>query len=502
MLRLRKVPIDTGFQNIAFINRHCSEFQIGTINSLANRVEIHGGLQPLYANVYLVDDNNIVGPDELGLSLQPFYFINLPEGADVAISPSSPPTSIESIRRKINGGILSAKEYQAIISDLASYRYTPTELAAFLVSNASFNSPQEVLSLTQALASHRQPIDWGGNLIVDEHCIGGIPANRVSMIVAPIVIAYGMLMPNTLTHSVTSCSGAADAMEVLANVSLSEEQAVSIVSKIGGCMLLDGGGLSTSAGEEMLLGLEKSLGLSTSQQIVASSLASKIALGINHVLVDIPVGKTAKVHTMSEAMNLRKLFEYVGDMMGIRVDVIVTDGSEPVGRGIGPVLEARDVMNVLRLTEDAPQDLREKSLFIAGRILEFDPQLRGGQGYQTAREILDSGKAYETMMLLIHEQGKQTPPPLGQLTRDITSPISGVVAEIDCSQLNKISMTAGTPLDKGAGLDLLKKTGDTVEQGDVLYRIYASKPTSFAFANGLAEGNSGYKISAKGISSY
>ena len=222
-------------------------------------------------------------------------------------------------------------------------------------------------------------------------------------------------------------------------------------------------------------------------------------MGITHLLIDIPVGKTAKIRNMSEAMSLRKLFEYVGDMLSMKIDVIVTDGSEPVGNGIGPVLEARDVMKVLRCREDAPQDLREKALFMAGKVLEFDPQLRGGQGYYQARDILDSGRALEVMSQIVHAQGKQTPPPLGQLTRDITAETSGVVAEIDGQILNRIAMTAGAPADKGAGIDLMKKVGDEVEQGEVLYRIYACKPTSFAFANGLAEGDCGYKIMSSGV---
>ena len=103
-------------------------------------------------------------------------------------------------------------------------------------------------------------------------------------------------------------------------------------------------------------------------------------------------------------------------------------------------------MKVLRCREDAPQDLREKALFMAGKVLEFDPQLRGGQGYYQARDILDSGRALEVMSQIVHAQGKQTPPPLGQLTRDITAETSGVVAEIDGQILNRIAMTAGPPI--------------------------------------------------------
>ncbi len=499
MLRLKHLPIDTGKENIAFIHKHCLDFSIEETNKASTRIEIHGGLQPLFASVYVSEDESFVKPDEIALTNQAYHLINLPVGSNLAISPAAAPSSIESVRRKINGGILSAKEYKSIISDLATYRYTPIELAAFLVSNASFMSPQEVLSMTEALIEQRPSTDWGLNLIVDEHCIGGLPANRTTMIVVPIAIAYGLCMPSTMTRSVTSSSGAADAMEVLTNVELTEAQTSKVVNEIGGCMVLDGRRLAMSATEDLLMSLERDLGISTPQQIVASILSSKIAMGVTHLLVDIPVGKTAKIRSMSEAMSLRKLFEYVGDMLSMKIDVIVTDGSEPVGNGIGPVLEARDVMKVLRCHEDAPQDLREKSLFMAGKVLEFDPQLRGGQGYYQAREILDSGRALEVMSQIVHAQEKKTPPSLGQLTRDITAETTGVISEIDGHQLNRLAMMAGAPHDKGAGIDLLKKVGDEVEQGEVLYRIYSCKPTSFAFANGLAQGSSGYHIMSRGI---
>lgn len=497
MLTLRHVPIDTGRENVAFIHKNCTEFNLDEL-SVSHRVEVHGGLESLFATAYAVTGDDIVAPNEVGLSEQAFRLINLPEGSAVALSPASPPASIDSVRRKINGGILSANEYRNIIADMAAFKYTPTELAAFLVSNASFMSPQEVLSMTEALIEHRKPMEWGLNLVVDEHCIGGIPANRVSMIVAPIAIAYGLCMPGAMTRGVTSCSGSADAMEVLTNVELNEDELRKVVSEVGGAMFLDGGRFALSATEDLLLGLERALGISTPQQVVASILAAKAAIGITHLLIDIPVGKTAKIRTMSEAMALRKLFEYVGDMLSMTLDVVVTDGSEPIGNGIGPVLEARDVMKVLRCREDAPKDLREKSLFLAGRLLEFDPNLRGGQGYYTAREILDSGKAMEAMSQMVHAQGKLDPPALGQLTRDIAAQSSGVVEEIDGAQLNRIAMTAGAPADKGAGIDLFKKVGDPVEQGELLYRIYASNPTAFAFANGLAEGASGFTLSSKG----
>ena len=197
-------------------------------------------------------------------------------------------------------------------------------------------------------------------------------------------------------------------------------------------------------------------------------------------------------------MRLRKLIEYVGDMLSLEIDVVITDGSEPIGNGIGAVLEARDIMKILRNKEDAPQDLLEKSLFLAGRVLEFDPQLRGGQGYAVAKEILLSGRALEAMNKIIYAQGKAPQPKLGNLTRDIVASQAGVIESIDNTRINKIGVLAGAGQYAGAGLDLLKKVGDSVEQGETLYRIHSVSATDFAFANSVVDGNNGYEINTKG----
>lgn len=136
-------------------------------------------------------------------------------------------------------------------------------------------------------------------------------------------------------------------------------------------------------------------------QMVASILAKKVAAGATHLLIDIPVGETAKIRNSSDGLKLRKIFEYVGDKMGLHIEVVLTDGSQPIGRGIGPILETIDIMKVLENDPEAPHDLREKVLQLAGRIIEFDLDVRGGQGYAIARDILEYGRALAKMNAII-----------------------------------------------------------------------------------------------------
>jgi thymidine phosphorylase len=230
---------------------------------------------------------------------------------------------------------------------------------------------------------------------------------------------------------------------------------------------------------------------------VASILAKKIAAGSTHLLIDIPVGPTAKIRSRSAALRLRKLFEYTGDHTGLQLEVIITDGRQPIGRGIGPVLEARDVMQILNNHPDAPADLREKALRLAGRILEFDPDVRGGQGYVIARDILDSGRALAKMEAIIKAQGDnpETSVP-GSLQQPVLASASGTITDIDNLQMAHIARLAGAPMDPGAGVDLHRKLGEQVEQGEPLYTIHAEFGADFRFACEAATLENGYRIEA------
>ncbi|MGD9637573.1 MAG: thymidine phosphorylase family protein [Alphaproteobacteria bacterium] len=496
MLQLRRVPIDTFSENVVYLNKNCSSWKIYEFD-VSTRVEIHGGIFPLYASLEIVHDDAIVKPNEVGLSINTFKRINLPEGAEVSISPAPSAPSVDSIKRKVNGAVLSGSEYKAIVNDIVSGRYTQAEIAAFMVANGSFMTAQEVYSLTDAMAGEEDILTWEKEeMIVDHHCIGGVPGNRITLIVVPIIAACGLAIPSVATRAITSSSGVIDAMEVLANIDFDEKNLYRIIEEHRGCIVWNESLRIAPSGDTMLL-VEKNIGMSIEQHIVASIISSKVAAGITHLVIDIPVGEGAKIKTMPEAMKIKKLFEYVCDLFSMQVDVVITDGSEPIGNGIGPVLEARDIMKVLRCKKDAPNDLREKALFIAGRILEFDSNLRGGEGYYTAREMLDSGRALETMNRIIHAQGRTSPPMLGHLTRDVCAENSGVVESISNKRISRIAALSGAPRDKGAGIDLLKKTGDFVERGEPLYRIHASRSTDFAFANGYAEADSGYEIIIK-----
>lgn len=494
MLKVKRVGIDTHRENVAFLSRDCAEYRAEEFQAL-DKIEVAVDGQRILAVLNIVDDPAIVPTDGLGLSIQAFRRLGVTEGEMVRIEQASPPESLEAIRAKIAGETLSEDSLKAVMRDVADHRYSRMEIAAFLIACASFMSAEEVLGLTRAMAGVGSVLTWDHAPIVDKHCVGGVPGNRTSMIVVPIVVAHGLPIPKTSSRAITSPAGTADTMEVLANVDVAVDRMQDMVRDIGGCLVW-GGQVNLSPADDILISVERPLSIDTPEQMVASILSKKLAAGSTHLLIDIPVGPSAKVRSQSDAIRLRKLFEFVGRRVGLVIDVAITDGSQPVGNGVGPVLEARDVMRVLGNEPGAPMDLRENALALAGRILEFDPDLPGGEGYQRARELLDDGAALAAMKQIISAQG---PPPrsneLGTLTHDVTALRDGVVASIDCYRIARIARLAGAPMDKGAGIDLFHKVGEKVSRGDALYRIHAHFKSDFKFATDFAAADDGYVLS-------
>ena len=493
-LKLVRLGIDTYRENVAYLHRDCEIYRAEGFQALS-KVTVCADGRRILAVLNVVDDPAIVAPDALALSEEAFDQLGLPQGHWVTVDHAQPPASMDAVRRKIAGQRLDQQDYRDIIQDITESRYSKTEISAFLVASGQTDMDRdEMLYLTRAMLDFGERLDWEESLVADKHCIGGIPGNRTSMLVVPIAAAHGMLIPKTSSRAITSPAGTADTMEVLANVELDIDKLHDIVRKHRGCMIW-GGTARLSPADDIMISVERPLGIDSHGQMVASILSKKLAAGSTNLLIDIPCGPTAKVRRMRDAQRLRKLFEYVGDQLGIQLEVVITDGRQPVGNGIGPVLEARDVMQVLQNDPDAPNDLRQKSLRLAGRVLEFDPDVRGGYGFAMARDILDSGRALEKMNAIIAAQGVQsTDYPLGSLTHDILAPADGVVTAIDNFQMAHIARFAGAPLDKGAGVDLFKKLGDPVEKGEPLYRLYAQFSADFKFAYALCEQSSGYTI--------
>ena len=207
--------------------------------------------------------------------------------------------------------------------------------------------------------------------------------------------------------------------------------------------------------------------------MIASVLSKKKAIGSTHVVIDIPVGDTVKIRSIEAANHLKILMEKTAHAIGLKVQVVVTDGSQPVGRGIGPSLEAIDILSVLRNEKNAPEDLKSRSLLLAGELLELAGIAESGKGNEMAAKTLASGQAYKKFIAICKMQGGFTEPRLATYSYDIHADKKGTITSIDNRKLARIAKLAGAPDHPKAGLLFLSPIGKKINAGDLLYTIYA-----------------------------
>ena len=492
-LRIRKLGIDTYRENIVYVSSDSDICQSQGLRALS-KLEVHyrhGQHRNKILATLNMTANGMLHPGEIGLSDVAYRRLGAPEGGKVTLSHPSPLISTDFIRQKLDGEILSRDQIFQMIRDIADYRYSNIELTAFAIACGKRNlSKQEIVFLTEAMVETGETIDWKLPMVLDKHCIGGLPGNRTTMIVVPIIAALGLPMPKTSSRAITSPAGTADTMEAMTNVALSLPQIKKIIAEENACIAW-GGALHLAPVDDIIISVERPLSLDSEGQMIASILSKKKAAGSTHVLIDIPVGPTAKVSNRREASRLKKLFETIGQKIGLKILVLVTDGRQPIGRGIGPVLEAQDVLQVLKneATIHDISDLKEKSLLLAGRLIEFCKKARKGKGIALARHVLESGQAFEKFESILRSQGPLKKLEVGSHRHLVKSRIAGPVLSIHNQKIAKVAKLAGAPGSPGAGVYLHVKIGQTVRRDDVLFEIFATHQESLSFAVGYVTEN-------------
>jgi thymidine phosphorylase len=372
------------------------------------------------------------------------------------------------------GVTLDEPAYARIIDSLSKQRFREAQCAEILRVLITELQDEEVGALARVRTTRMSRIDWGESIVVDKHSMGGVAGSRITLIVVPIVAAYGLLMPKTSSRAITSPSGTADSMETIARVDLDPEEFRHVSQVARGCIAWNGR-LNHSHVDDVTNAMVRPLKLDTRRWSVASILSKKYSAGATHVVIDLPYGPQTKLANREEALELGQLFEKIGAELGMVVKAFATDGSQPIGRGIGPALEMRDALSVLNNQADAPQDLRNKALHFAGAILSWSPGVSSlQQGRALAERLLEDGTARAAFDRIVYAQGRHDLVAPAGLTAVIAAEETGCVFSIDGCAIGSIARDAGAPAEKGAGVDLLCRIGQPVKAGDALLRIHAA----------------------------
>ena len=392
----------------------------------------------------------------------------------IEVVATSKPESIEFIKKKMNGKALATEEIRTIIGDICSHNLSNIELASYIASlYINGMNLRETADLTKAMVETGETIKFDRSRVFDFHSIGGCPGNKITLIVVPIVAAAGLLIPKTSSRAISSAAGTSDIVEVFARVDFDGNKLRSIAETTGGALIW-GGSVNLAPADDLIIRVEYPLGIDPHAQLLASVMSKKKAVGADYLAIDIPMGEETKAPTMEKAKAYAKDFVDLGEMLGIHVECAITYGGQPVGRAIGPALEAREAIAILE-GEQHPSSVVEKACGVAGMLLEMGGIKQGGV---KAQELLTSGKALHKFREIVAAQGgdpniRSADIKIGECSYDVMANRSGYVNSISNKELVTLARAAGSPRDKGAGVLLYKKRGTRVDEGEPVLTIYA-----------------------------
>lgn len=480
-LQARRIGIDTYQEPVVFMRADCPVCQSEGFES-QSRLQLTGNGRSFVATLNIVHGDSLLEHGEAGLSEIAWDLLGAMAPSEIRVSHPEPIESFRHVRAKLFGHKLAPEKLSGIVNDIARRRYSDVQLSAFLAACVGDRMvSDEVIALTRAMVEAGERLDWSRPAVFDKHCVGGLPGNRTTPIVVAIVTACGVVMPKTSSRAITSPAGTADTMEALTRVDLSLEEMRRAVEQEGGCLVW-GGAVDLSPADDVLIRVERALDVDSEAQLVASILSKKIAAGSTHTLIDIPTGPTAKVRNKATAERLAAVLEHTGAELGLAVDIVLTDGRQPVGRGIGPALEARDVLAVLQGDPDAPGDLRDRSALLAGKILERSGRAHAGEGTKLALAVLKDGRAWRKFQAICNAQGGLRTLPVAEHRRVVVADRAGSVSAIDNRRLAKVAKLAGAPSAPAAGVELHVHLDEHVEVGAPVMTVHAEAPGELTYA--------------------
>jgi AMP phosphorylase len=435
----------------------------------------------MYVKVVLTDEK--VREGEIGLYEELVEERFAPVNRRVFLDIPKTSKSLDAIRKKMEGGKLTEEEILTIMEDIGSRKLRETEVAFFVGTffNPGFEE-DEIYWMAKAMAQSGEMLDFKGikndnKMVVDKHSIGGTAGKGVTPILISILAANDLICPNTSTRAITSPAGTSDILEFVMPVALKKEKVYEVVKKTGACLIW-GGSLYLAPADDEIINVERSLRIQEFQKVLVSIVAKKMAMGVTHVLIDLPYGEHTKIERPDDLEFLDREFKELFAKVGIKCFTIKRKINGPDGNGVGPALEIRETLRVLEQTENKPNDLENTVIDMAAILLENTGKAKKGEGKRLAKETLRNGKALEKFWEIAKAQGQKDvitaeEIEVGEFTVDIKSEKSGKIRNINTREIVDIARALGTPKIKKAGIYLHKNVGDKIQQGDVIATLYA-----------------------------
>jgi len=517
-LKAKKIHVNVGDELKILLNEEEAWIhEIRAIDHVGILYQWLNGLEEVVVDVDLTQD--LVEFGEVWVFQDVYEKYDIHEWNLIGISPiHRHPLSVQAVRKRLFGKKLTEKEITALVHDMADNKISDTLVTYYAACSFFYKSRREELYYTaKASAEYGNVMRFGGVNAV-KYCIGGVPGNETTMIMAPIVASLGVNFPKSFSKAITSPTATGECVETLMEIEFTPTQIKKIVKKTWACLAW-GKNLGLAPANDRIIKVAYPISMEAYSKMVVSIAAKIFAGGANFCLIDIPVGPTAKIKDKKTAERIKGHFEYIGRRLGMKTKVVITDGKQPIGKWIWSVLQVREVLEILQQTSNRSLELEKKSIFLAAELLRLTGKYRWKNAEKVVREQLESGKAWEKMQEIIKIQAPSTnvfdvslsdphvplfegeawnvtpdKMVLAACKKDVLVSKSGEIVSLDMRFLTDVARTLGCPLDKQAGIFLEKRLWNNVKKWNVLFTLYASDEEKIGLAEKMLEERAIYGV--------
>ena len=392
------------------------------------------------------------------------------------------PLSMQAIRKKLLWKKINEEEINAIIEDVKNNKIHDLVLAYYVATSFFYKTDIHELAYTTKATAYTWDMYRFPWIVAGKYCIWWVPGNETTMVVIPILASLGITVPKTFSKAITSPAATWECVNVLMDIEFDKQEVIRITDKVWACLVWNEK-LNLAPVNDRIIKVSAPLGMEPYARMISSIMAKNYAMGINHCLIDIPMWPTAKVATMKDAKRVAKHFKEIWEYLWIKMDVHITDGSQPIWRWIWACLQTREALRILQQYKTRSEDLEKKIIFLASRLLLLCWAANGLTNAENlVKAQLANWEAWKKMQKIIKAQNwnpniKSEDIHLGKFTYDVVADKNCTISKVDMKHLNTMVRWLWAPKEYQAWIYLHKKLWDKVKKWEVIYTMYSPSET-------------------------
>ena len=410
---------------------------------------------------------------------------------------------VDVIAKKRDGQALSRDDIDQFVHGVTAATVPDYQVSALLMAIVLRGmSEQETVWLTDAMLRSGERIDLSDvpGIKVGKHSTGGV-GDKVSIVLAPVAAACGVIVPKMSGRGLGHTGGTLDKLESIPGyrTDLTIDEFKRVLRNVGASII--GQSASLVPADKRLYALRDVTATVPSIPLIAASIMSKkLAEGGNALVLDVKCGYGAFMKAQPEATELARLLVAIGSRAGIRTEALITNMNDPLGRAIGNAVELIECIQTLK--GQGPDDLTAVVVALASRILVLSGRFTDRDAAPAVRSALGSGVALEKLRAMIEAHGGDArviddPGRLPSAARRhaIGARRGGYIGALQADLLGRASMALGAgrqrigdPIDHGAGLLIAKQAGEPVRPGETVVELLYNDDRGLAEASALVEG--------------